>query len=49
VLSIVLAVLAGVTATGGATLKSPSGASTRVAATIDGSNNRTAMTLSPSS
>lgn len=48
VLSIVLAVLAGVTSSGGATLKTPNGSATRVAATIDGSNNRTAMTLTPS-
>lgn len=47
-LSIMLAALAGVTSSSGATLKSPNGASTRIAATIDGSNNRTAMTLTPS-
>lgn len=48
-LSIILAVVAGVTVDSGATLKTPNGAATRVAATIDTSNNRTAMTLSPSS
>jgi hypothetical protein len=48
VLSILLAALAGVTADGGATLKSPNGAATRIAATINVSNERTAMTLTPS-
>lgn len=48
VLSIVLAVLAGQSASGGATLKTPNGVATRVAATINGSNERTAMTLTPS-
>ena len=47
-LSVMLAALAGVTASSGATLKTPNGAATRIAATIDGSNNRTAMTLTPS-
>jgi hypothetical protein len=48
-LSILLAALAGQTANSGTTLKTPNGASTRIASTIDGSNNRTAMTLTPSS
>jgi len=48
VLSITLAVLAGVTAAGGATLKTPNGVATRVAATINTSSERTAMTLTPS-
>lgn len=48
-LSIMLAVLGGVTASSGATLKTPNGNATRVSATIDSSNNRTAMSLSPSS
>lgn len=47
-MSILLSVLAGVTADSGATLKTPDGAATRVAATIDGSQNRTAITLTPS-
>ena len=47
-LSIILAVVAGVTADGGATLKTPNGAATRVAATINTSSERTAMTLTPS-
>lgn len=47
-MSILLAVAAGVTAAGGATLKTPDGSATRVAATINGSNERTAMTLTPS-
>ena len=47
-LSIILAALGGVTATGGATLKTPNGVSTRIAATINASNERTAMTLTPS-
>ena len=48
-LSILLAVLAGVTTNGGATLKTPNAAATRVAATINASNERTAMVLTPSS
>jgi len=47
-LSIILAVLAGVTASAGATIKDPSGTATRVAATINTSSERTAMTLTPS-
>lgn len=46
--SINLSILAGVTSDNGATLKSPNGTATRVAATIDANNNRTAMTLTPS-
>lgn len=49
VLSIVLAVLAGETSNGGNTLSTPNGQATRVTATTDGSNNRTAMSLTPSS
>ena len=48
-LSIMLSVLAGITANSGATFKSPDGVATRVAATTDASDNRTAMTLTPSS
>lgn len=48
VLSIILSVLAGVTADSGATLKTPNGLATRVAATVNASNERTAMTLTPS-
>jgi VCBS repeat-containing protein len=48
-LSIMLAVLAGRTSSSGATMSTPDGSATRVAATIDGSNNRTAMALTPSS
>src|SRR5215471_1714545 len=48
-LSIMLAVLAGRTSSSGATISTPDGTSTRVAATIDGSNNRTSMSLTPSS
>jgi hypothetical protein len=47
-LSIILSVLAGVTADNGATLKTPNGVANRVAATIDANANRTAMTLTPS-
>ncbi len=47
-MSIVLAVLAGVTATTGSTIKTPDGVATRVAATLNASNERTAMTLTPS-
>lgn len=48
VLSIVLAVLAGVTATDGSVIKTPDGTTTRVTATINASQERTAMTLVPS-
>jgi hypothetical protein len=47
-LSIILSVCAGMTSNGGNTLKTPDGVATRVTATTDGSNNRTAMTLNPS-
>jgi len=49
VLSICLSVLAGVTSSGGDVLETPNGVANRVVATVDGSNNRTAMTLTPSS
>lgn len=49
VLSIMLAALAGVTSDSGATLKTPNGSATRIAATVNGSNERTAMVLTPSS
>lgn len=42
------AVLYGVTANGGNTLKDAAGTAARVTATTDGSNNRTAMVLNPS-
>jgi VCBS repeat-containing protein len=48
-LSIMLAVLAGRTSSSGATMSTPDGSVTRVAATIDGSNNRMTMSLTPSS
>jgi hypothetical protein len=48
-IDIILAAVAGVTSSGGTVLKDPAGTSTRITATIDGSNNRTAMTLTPSS
>jgi hypothetical protein len=47
-LSVILAATAGVTSSGGAVLEDPSGTSTRITATINGSNERTAMTLTPS-
>jgi hypothetical protein len=47
--SIILSVLAGETNTGGTVFRTPNDAATRVSATVDGSNNRTAMTLTPSS
>jgi hypothetical protein len=47
-LSVILSVLAGVTASGGASLKTPNGVAVRVAATINTSSERTAMTLTPS-
>lgn len=49
VLSIVLAAVAGVTSSGGATLETPNGNADRITATVNGSNERTAMTLTPSS
>jgi hypothetical protein len=48
VLSLVLAALAGETTDGGNTLQTPNGGATRIAATVNGSNERTAMTLTPS-
>jgi hypothetical protein len=48
VLSILLSVLAGVTATDGSVCKTPDGTTTRVTATINASQERTAMTLTPS-
>lgn len=48
-MSIILAALAGVSSGGGSTLETPNGVADRIVATIDGSNNRTAMTLTPSS
>ena len=48
-LSIILAAVAGVTADAGATIKDAAGTNTRISATINGSNERTAMTLTPSS
>src|SRR5262249_14575214 len=47
-LSIMLAVLAGVTNTSGAVIRTPNDGATRVTATIDSGNNRTSMALSPS-
>lgn len=47
-LSLILSTLAGVTADAGATVKTPNGVATRIAATINASNERTAMTLTPS-
>jgi len=49
IMSVMLSVLAGVTSSGGDVLESPDGVATRVTATVDGSNNRTAMSLTPSS
>ena len=48
-MSIYLAALAGVTSNGGATLETPNGVSNRIVATVNGSNERTAVTLTPSS
>jgi hypothetical protein len=47
-MSVFLAVLAGVTATGGGVIKDPSGTATRVTATPNGSNERVTMVLNPS-
>lgn len=49
ILSIALAVLAGETNTNGTVFRTPNDAATRVSSTLDASNNRTAMTLTPSS
>lgn len=48
-LSVLLAACAGVTTDSGATLKTPDGTTTRIAATLNSSNERTAITLTPSS
>ena len=47
-LSSILASAAGVTGTGGSVFKSPNGVATRITATVNGSNERTAITLTPS-
>ena len=48
-LSVILSAVAGVTTSAGSVLKDPSGTTTRITATINASNERTAMTLVPSS
>jgi hypothetical protein len=48
VLSLTLAFIAGITTALGATIKTPDGSATRIAATINASNERTAMALTPS-
>lgn len=48
IMSIALAVLSGVTSASGLTFKTPNGVGTRVAATVNASAERTAMTLTPS-
>ena len=48
-MSLILAAVAGVTTDSGATIKDSAGTNTRISATINGSNERTAMTLTPSS
>ncbi len=47
IMQVIVAVLAGVTTDAGATIKTPNGVATRVAATINSSNERTGMTLTP--
>jgi len=49
VMSILLAACAGITSNGGATLETPNGNANRITATTNASNERTAMTLNPSS
>jgi len=49
IMSVMLAVLAGITADGGLTIKNPAGSATRVTAVVDANNNRTNMTLNPGS
>jgi hypothetical protein len=48
VLSLIYAATCGVTTTGGTIIKDPSGTTTRITASIDGSNNRFAMAVVPS-
>ena len=47
-LSIILAAATGVTSSGGSVFKTPNGVATRISGTVDSSNNRTAITLTPS-
>lgn len=47
-LSLILSATAGVSSSGGTVRKTPNGAATRLSATIDGSNNRTAIVATPS-
>ena len=49
IMSIMLSALAGVTSSGGAVLETPDGVANRISATVNASNERTAMTLTPSS
>lgn len=49
IMSVMLAVLAGVTGNNGLTIKNPAGSATRVTAVVDANNNRTSMTLNPGS
>ncbi|MCU7917073.1 MAG: hypothetical protein KZQ95_01790 [Candidatus Thiodiazotropha sp. (ex Epidulcina cf. delphinae)] len=48
IMSILLSILSGQTSNGGATFSTPNGGAQRVAATLDASNNRTAMSVTPS-
>lgn len=48
ILSVLLSVVAGRTTNGGATFSTPDGVAQRVAATLDASNNRTGMAVTPS-
>ena len=48
IMSILLSALAGVTDTSGAVFKTPDGVATRITATVNASNERTAITLAPS-
>ena len=48
-ISLILSNAAGETSNGGATLETPNGNATRIVATINGSNERTAVTITPSS
>jgi hypothetical protein len=47
-LSVILAAVAGVTASSGAVFKTPDGAATRITATVNASKERTGMVLAPS-
>lgn len=48
-LSVILAIVAGETTSGGTTFRTPDGTAVRVVATVDASNNRTSISITPAS